>query len=246
MIILYRIYQIFIMIPLLLVLTLLAALATIIGSMLGFQRTMGYIPGHLWARAFCILSWVRVKVSGRENINPKTSYVFVANHQGAYDIFAIYGYLGHNFRWMMKKSLEKIPFVGYSCKVSGHIYVDNSSPSATTKTMEAAERQLSGGMSVVVFPEGSRTLDGRMHAFRRGAFKLATEFSLPVVPITIDGAYNVLPRGGILPHPGTIRLTIHRPIEASKETGRHELSELMGKSSEAIASALPERNRPKA
>ena len=95
----------------------------------------------------------------------------------------------------MKKSLEKIPFVGYSCRVSGHIYVDNSTPAATRRTMATAERQLSGGMSVVVFPEGARALDGRLHRFRRGAFILATEFGLPVVPITIDGAYDVMPRG---------------------------------------------------
>jgi len=244
MLVLYRIYQIFIMIPLLAVTTILAATITIIGSMLGAQRSMGYWPGHIWARIFSVLSLVKVNVRGRENINADTSYVFVANHQGAYDIFAIYGYLGHNFRWMMKKGLEKIPFVGYSCRVSGHIFVDNSTPSATAQTMASAEKQLSGGMSVVVFPEGSRSRDGKMHAFRRGAFKLATEFALPVVPITIDGAYRVMRRGAILPHWGTINLTIHKPIEVSAETGRHELAEVMEKSSAAIASALPLSQRP--
>lgn len=237
MLFLYRIYQFFIAIPLLLVATILAALATIIGSMLGFSRSMGYWPGRIWARIFCILTLVRVKVTGRENFDPKTSYVFVANHQGAYDIFAIYGYLGHNFRWMMKKGLESIPLVGYSCRVSGHIYVDNSSPSAVRRTMETAEKQLAGGMSVVVFPEGARTPDGKMHAFRRGAYQLAMEFNLPVVPVTIAGAYKVMPRTAILPRYGTIRLTIHKPIYAP-EGGRHELGTLMETSYDAIASAL--------
>ena len=240
MLVLYRVYQIFVMIPVLLVATIVAATLTILGSLVGAQRVMGYWPGHLWARLFCAMSLVRVRVRGRENIDRRTSYVFVANHQGAYDIFAIYGYLRHNFRWMMKKSLEKIPFVGFSCKISGHIFVDNSTPSATAHTMAAAEKQLSGGMSVVVFPEGSRSRDGKMHGFRRGAFKLATEFSLPVVPITIDGAYRVMRRGSVLPHWGTINLTIHEPIEVSAETGRHELTEL----SAAIASALPVSQRP--
>lgn len=244
MLILYRIYQILVMAPLLVVVTVLAATTTIIGSALGFQKSMGYWPGHVWARIFCALSFVRVRVTGRENINAATSYVFVANHQGAYDIFAIYGWLGHNFRWMMKKGLEKIPFVGYSCKVSGHIFVDSGSRSATAHTMADAERQLQGGMSVVVFPEGSRSRSGRMQAFRRGAFKLATEFNLPVVPITIDGAYRVLPRGAALPRWGTIKLTIHKPIEPSAETGRHELDELRERSAAAIASALPPSQRP--
>lgn len=237
MLVLYRIYQICIAVPVLLVVTVLSALATIIGSALGFGRNMGYWPGHIWARVFCIMNFVRVRVTGRENISRNTSYVFVANHQGAFDIFSIYGYLGHNFRWMMKKSLERIPLVGYSCRVSGHIYVDNSTPSRTRETMATAEKQLSGGMSVVVFPEGSRTQDGRMHAFRRGAFQLAMEFSLPVVPLTIDGAYRVMPRGAILPRYGLIKLTIHKPIYAP-EGGRHELSSLMQESYEAVASAL--------
>lgn len=98
-----------------------------------------------------------------------------------------------------EKSLERIPLVGYSCRKAGHIFVDNHSPAAIRQTMQAAERQLADGMSVVVFPEGSRTLDGHVHAFRRGAYTLAVEFGLPVVPLTIDGAYDVMPRTAILP-----------------------------------------------
>lgn len=150
--VLYYIYLFLIAIPLLLVVTVLAASITIIVSALGGGRIFGYWPGAIWGRLFCIISLVRVKVRGRDNISRGQSYVFVANHQGAYDIFSIYGYLGHNFRWMMKKALERIPLVGYSCKVSGHIFVDNSSPSAIKNTMETAERRLAGGMSVVVFP----------------------------------------------------------------------------------------------
>lgn len=238
MIILYRIYQFLIMLPLLLVATVIAATVTIIGSALGMGRTFGYWPGHIWARVFCILSLVRVRVVGADRVEKNKSYVFVANHQGAYDIFAIYGYLGHQFRWMMKKGLEKIPLVGYSCRVSGHIYVDNSSPAAVRATMVEAEKRLSGGMSVVVFPEGSRTPDGKMHAFRRGAFALAMEFGLPVVPVTIDGAYSVMPRQAMLPRYGTITLTIHQPIYPDGE-GRHDLAQLMERSRASIASALP-------
>lgn len=235
----YRKYQILIAMPILLVATILAALVTILGSALGMGRFFGYWPGHIWARIFCAVLLVRVTVRGKEKIDKNTSYVFVANHQGAFDIFAIYGYLGHQFRWMMKKSLEKVPLVGFSCKVSGHIFVDNSSPAGVRATMETAERRLAKGMSVVVFPEGSRTLDGRMHAFRRGAYALAMEFGLPVVPVTIDGSYDVMARRrDKLPRPGHIILTIHDPIPVG-ESGRHELADLMTRSRDAIASALP-------
>ena len=224
------------MLPLLLVATFLTATLTIIFSMVGLGRTMGYYVPCVWARLFCALTLVRVTVKGRENISKGQSYVFVANHQGAYDIFSIYGYLGHNFRWMMKKSLEKIPLVGYSCKVSGHIMVDRSSPSAVRHTVETAEHQLAGGMSVVVFPEGSRSLDGKLHGFKKGAYFLATEFNLPVVPITIDGSYKVMPRKAKLPRWGHITLTIHRPINPGPEG--HDLPKLMEESRAVIASAL--------
>lgn len=238
MIVLYRIYQICIMLPILLVLTAFTATVTIIGCILGSTRSWGYYPARIWARIFCWLSFVNVSVKGRGNISDGTSYVFVANHQGAYDIFSIYGFLNHNFRWMMKKSLERIPIVGYSCRVSGQIYVDNSSPSAVRETMETAEKQLSTGMSVVVFPEGSRTRDGKMQRFKRGAYSLAMEFNLPIVPITIDGAFDVMPRNALLPRPGHITLTIHEPISAPDDGSGHDLKDVMTRSYEAIRSAL--------
>lgn len=240
MIILYRIYQILIMIPLLAVATVIAAVVTVIGSALGFGRWWGYYPQVLWAKLFCWLAFVRVTVKGRENIDPKVSYVFVANHQGAYDIFTVYGYLGHNFRWMMKQSLRKIPFVGWACAWSRQIFVDNSSASATRRTMQEAEQQLSGGMSLVVFPEGARSWTGKMSRFKKGAFRLAIEFNLPVVPLTIDGAFDVLPRFKKMPNSGHICLTIHKPIYPSADG--HDLSELMEESYREIEGGLRGRD----
>ncbi len=238
--ILYRIYQLFIMAPVLLVATIITATLSILSAVVGAGRWGGYFFPHWWARLFCVMTLVKVEVRGRENVRSGTSYMFVANHQGAYDIFSIYGYLNHQFRWMMKKSLEKIPLVGYSCKVTGHIMVDNSSPSATRQTMERAEQQLRGGMSLVVFPEGARTWDGHMRRFKRGAYMLAMEFGLPVVPISIDGAFDVMPRFKKIPHWGKITLTIHKPIEPAHD-GRHDLGELMDESAKAIRESLPER-----
>lgn len=237
MLILYRLYLFTIYWPILLVATILTALITIIGSFLGCGRSCGYYVPRLWARLFCVMTFARVIVTGRENISNGQSYVFVANHQGAFDIFAIYGYLNHQFRWMMKKSLEKIPLVGRSCRMSGQIYVDNSSPAAIRETMDEAKDQIASGMSVVVFPEGSRTWDGSVGRFKRGAYTLAEEFRLPVVPITIDGAYQVMPRTAKLPRWGTIKLTIHRPIMPADDG--HDLPALMEESRRAIISSLP-------
>ena len=181
---------------------------------------------------------------GRENIDPSTSYVFVANHQGAYDIFAIYGYLGHNFRWMMKKSLEKIPLVGYSCRAAGHIYVDNSSPSAVRATMEDAEKQLAGGMRCGGFP-GRCPHTRRTHA-RFPAWCLQPGGGVRSAGGACDYRWRLQGDAAqcTVPRPGRIILTIHKPI-APGPGGRHELSELMARSAQAIESALPPENRPK-
>ena len=241
MLALYRIYQLFVMAPLMIVATVLAALLTIVGCLLGGGRWWGYYPAHLWGKVFCLLTLVRVTVKGRENIDPRTSYVFVANHQGAYDIFSIYGYLGHTFRWMMKASLRKIPLVGLACEISHQIYVDNSSPKALRHTMQRAEDVLRGGTSLVVFPEGARTFTGKMRSLKRGAFMLSTEFGLPVVPVTIDGAFEVLPRTPKIPRWGHITLTIHKPIPAAKS--QQEQAELIQQCYDSVHSALPPRHQ---
>lgn len=214
-IILYRIYQIFIAAPLLIVATIITALLTSFGSMLFGGRWWGYWPAHIWSKLFCILSFVKVEVRGRENIDKNTSYVFIANHQGAYDIFAVYGYLNHNFKWMMKESLLKIPLVGYACKCAGHIMVDRTNSSGIRRTMEDAKKQLRDGMSLVVFPEGSRTRTGYMSPFKKGAFMLAAQFDLPLVPVTIDGSFDILTKGGSIPLYGKIIMTIHKPVQKS-------------------------------
>lgn len=236
MLVLYRIYLFCIMMPICLVVTILTALITIVGCACGGVRWWGYYPEILWSRIVLALTLVRVRVRHVGKLDRNTSYVFVANHQSAYDIFTVYGYLGHNFRWMMKQSLRKIPLIGYSCEKSGQIYVDNSSPSATRHTMEEAEKRLAGGMSIVVFPEGARTHTGKIRRFKKGAYRLAMEFNLPVVPVTIDGAYDVMPRFKKLPHWGTITLTVHEPIVAPAEG--HDLQSVMDRSFEVISSAL--------
>lgn len=238
---LYRVYQWLIAVPILLVLTIITALVTIVATSLSKSQFWSYYPAHIWSRCVCVLLLVKVKVTGRENIDGKTSYVFVANHQGAFDIWAIFGYLNHNFKWLMKKELENIFLVGYACKKSGHIFVDDTKLSSIRDTIAESEETLRDGMSLVIFPEGSRSWDGKMIPFKRGAFMLAAEFKLPVVPITISGAYERMPRYTYNATPGTIHLTIHKPIYPG-ERG-FNTKQLLAQCHEEIESALPGKDK---
>ncbi len=236
MLALYYIYFFLIAVPVLFSLTVLTCIVILIGTAIGNGSWWGYYPAMVWAKVFCILSLVKVSVRGRENIDKRTSYVFVANHQGAYDIFSVYGYLGHNFKWMMKKSLRKIMLVGYTCQKCGHIFVDRSSPTAIRRTIETAEKRLRDGMSLVVFPEGARTFTGKMGPFKKGAYQLALEFRLPLVPVTIDGSFGIMPRTRYVPRPGRIVLTIHKPIAPPADEA--DRAEVIEQTRQAIESSL--------
>ena len=236
---LYRIYQLFIALPVILVATIVTAISVIIGCTIGNGHFWGYYPGKWWSRVIIRVLLLPVKVEGREHLDPKQSYVFVSNHQGAFDIFLIYGYLSRNFKWMMKRQLRNIPLVGKACEASHQIFVDKRGPSKIKETYDKARATLRDGMSVMVFPEGARTFTGHMGVFRRGAFMLADEIQLPVVPLTINGSFNVMPRTRdmkwVLWHP--LKLTIHHPIPP-KGKGQEAEKATMKKAYDAVMSGL--------
>lgn len=240
----YKVYQLCIALPILLVCTALTAIVTIIGSWIGSAHFWGYYPGKIWSIIICNVLLIPVEVRGREHLDKKTSYVFTANHQGAFDIFLIYGYLGRNFKWMMKKSLRKIFLVGKACESARHIFVDKSGPKKIQETYSKARAILKEGTSLVVFPEGARTFTGRMSPFKKGAYQLADELQLPIVPVTIDGSFEILPRtaGFSFVRRHKLIMTIHAPIPPCGK-GAEDIKVTMDKSYKAIASALPEQYR---
>lgn len=236
----YSLYLICIAIPLLVVITIFVSLSIILCSCLGLGGWGGDVFGSFWGWSFCRLLLLPVRVEGRERIDKHTSYVFVANHQGAFDIFLIYGFLRRNFKWMMKKSLRKNPFIGKASESAGHIFVDRSGPKAIFNTINQARKVLKNGVSLVVFPEGSRSFTGHMGYFKRGAFQLADELQMPVVPLTIDGSFDVFSRCSKWPTWHPLRLTIHDPIPPLSK-GAENIKTTMEKAYYAIESALPEK-----
>lgn len=241
---LYRLYQLLIFFPLFVVVTIFVALLTSLGCMVGLSRWFAFLPTRFWGWFTIRFLFLPVKVEGREHLQPGQSYIFAANHQGAFDIFLLSGFLGREFKWMMKASLRKVPFVGMACEKAGYIFVDKSSRKAVAKTMDDARQRLVGGTSLAVFPEGARTFSGHMGIFRRGAFQLADELQLPVVPITIDGCFDVMPRTKDFHfaqwHP--LRLVIHPPIIPTSQ-GAGNIKQTLEESYLIIMDALPERHQ---
>ena len=239
---LYLIYQWLVFIPLLILSTIWCTLTIIIGSTLGNNRFWGYYPGVVWGRFVCTVALVRVVVKKNPSLDKNQSYVFVSNHQGAFDIFLIYGYLGHNFKWLMKQSLKKMPLVGFASSKAGHVFVDQTGRKGIVETMKNTRDTLKDGISTVVFPEGHRSPDGKMAEFKKGAFQTAMSLKLPIVPMTIDGAYKVLPIHSWKMYPTTITLTFHDPIE-TKDLKSDNLADLVDKVHSIVESVLPKENK---
>ena len=214
---LYKVYFWLIAIPVFAIVTILTASIVAIGCLLGGERFFSYYPGMVWARIACIITLCPVKVKGRENIQKGKSCVFVSNHQGAYDIFLIYGHIGTPIKWMMKKGLAKIPFVGFACRMAGFIFVDNSTARTAQKSVLEAKNKLKYGRSLIVFPEGARSPDGRLGRFKRGAYQIAVEQQLPIIPITLNGPYKIMPIGSWDIKPHRIEMTIHPPVIPHKK-----------------------------
>ena len=232
---LYIIYQYLIAFPLIIVVTLFTAIFTI----LCFPWKNGKAPRAVqvfWSRSVLWFLLIPIKVTGQENVDPKQSYVFVANHQSFLDVFAVYGWLPNNFKWLMKKEIRKVPFVGTACAVAGHIFVDRSNPRAALQSMDHIKKELVDGISTVIFPEGTRTKTGEMGRFKQGAFKIAMDMGLPVVPLSLGGFFKAMPSGQVFANPrARVSLRIGKPIDISQF---NDINEAMAAVREKVAEGL--------
>jgi 1-acyl-sn-glycerol-3-phosphate acyltransferase len=162
---------------------------------------------NLWAAG------VKVHVSGMENIKPNESYIYAANHQSWFDIFAMLGKLPVQFRWLAKIELFRIPVLGRAMKASGYIAIDRGNRRRAFESLNVAAQRIQEGTSIVIFPEGTRSLDGVLQDFKKGGFVLAIQSQQPIVPVSIRGTFAILPkRGSWLLQPGRVAMTIGRPI----------------------------------
>ena len=233
----FQVYVWLIIYPVAWSLTVLVAMTVSILSILGMSQFAGRYVAKFWGRAILWITPVTVERSGQIHIEAGQSYVVVANHQSIYDILLVYGYLPLDFKWVMKIELRKMPFVGFACEKMGHIYVDRRNRQASIRAMNAARDQLVNGTSVFFFPEGTRNNGEKLMSFKKGAFRMARDLQLPVLPVSISGANRVMPTGGKRILPGKIIMTFHAPIslEQINQLDDNSVAQL---AEEAVASAV--------
>lgn len=211
----YGLYQYIIVWPIMVVLTLFTAVFTMIFVPFRNAEFVHRVQ-QFWSRSFYRLMFLPVTVEGLEHIQPGQSYVFVSNHQSMFDVWLIYGWLPVIFKWLMKAELRKVPFVGIACKAAGHIFVDRKNPKAAMESMENIKKQLKDGVCTVIFPEGTRTKDGQVGRFKRGAFQIALDLKLPIIPISLSGCYDVLPKGKPFVYRRPVRMYVGEPIDITQ------------------------------
>ena len=165
-----------------------------------------------WGKTFCRIAGVEVEITGEENLTSGQTYIFAGNHVSQFDIFSFQGYFPHGFRWIAKKELFRIPFFGKAMLRAGIISIDRSQGREAMKSLNRAAEQIASGTSVLIFPEGTRSRDGRLKPFKTGAITLAIKAGVPVVPIGFNGTYEILPKGKFLARSGKITIRIGEPI----------------------------------
>jgi 1-acyl-sn-glycerol-3-phosphate acyltransferase len=172
----------------------------------------------MWSRLILRTTGVDVEVQGLDRLALGRTYVFVANHQSIYDIPILFWSLPFQLRIIAKESLGRFPFLGWHLRRTGHMLVNRARPDRTA-IFSWASLLTSRGLSLIVFPEGTRSPDGRLGRFKGGSFHLALEAGLPVVPLSVIGSRHVMLKGRLATYPGCVRLVVHAPIDTSALAG---------------------------
>lgn len=243
---LYQPYKYLIFAPIVILSTSFFSLCAIVLSVIAPARFAARLTAVPWARLLTLATPMWVDVVQRHHIDPGQSYVLVSNHQSQFDILVLYGWLGVDFKWVMKEELRRVPCIGFSCDRLGHVFIDRSDHAAAIASLEAAKKKIVDGTSVIFFPEGTRSRNGRLLPFKKGAFRMAIELGLPVLPLTVSGTRDVLPAGTIDLLPGRARLTIHPPV-ATAGLSKDDTEELAARVRDIIAAELPpsEESQPR-
>ncbi|MGC8594619.1 MAG: lysophospholipid acyltransferase family protein [Candidatus Kryptoniota bacterium] len=189
------------------------------------NRAFSFFAYH-WSKAILCVTGIRVKVTGLEKIDLSRPHVFVSNHASLFDITAIIVGVNRYVRFIAKKEIARVPVFGWAVS-HAHIMIDRKRPTDSVRSLQKASRQIALGDSVILFAEGTRTRDGNLLPFKRGAFLLAIEAGVPIVPLTILGSFNIMKRGSLNLKRGVIRILVDEPIDVNNYRGKQGVVELM-------------------
>ena len=212
---------------------------SVLARLLDSSNNLSHRVSRLWGRWLCTFNGIRIDIEGLEHVQRDQAQIFVANHQGFFDIFALNGFLPVQLRWVAKSSLFKIPFVGWSMTASGYIPVERESRKKSYQAFLATIEQLKSGNSIVIFPEGTRSVDGTIGPFKKGGPLLAVRSGAPLVPVTLLGSGDIIKKGSGIIKPGRIQIIISPPIssqavkEDDEENVLHNLRDTICKNYES-------------
>lgn len=198
---------------------LIIAVATILGAVAAlvariFDRTGNavLVLARWWSQLIVLLAGVKVHVTSRATIDPKKPYVFMSNHASTVDIWTLFVALPVPVRMIAKKQLAAIPLFGWAMWAGRFIFIDRANAASARRSIDRAEARIRGGESALIFPEGTRTRDGNLGAFKKGGFHLAIDAGVPIVPVALSGTREAMPRGSLLLKPGHVQVTIGAPF----------------------------------
>ena len=195
--------------------TMVLSLVTVLCGLFDAQGKRVYRINRFWTWLIVKFSGITLTVEGLNRLDRQRQYIFVVNHQSNFDIPVLVQALPQfQLRWIAKKELLWIPFFGWAIWAAKHITVNRADSLDALKSLKVAKQRIAAGISVVVFPEGTRSTDGKLLPFKRGGFLLALKSKTPIVPVTINGTGKLLARGEWRVQPGTITVTIGAPIAA--------------------------------
>ena len=221
---------------------IVVAITAIIISVFGYRlkiKNADHTPAVIWCKLTCWIFLIPVKVVDRDKyVKKDQNYIFVANHQGMFDIFIMYGYICKRFKWIMKDTLRKMPLLGRACYQTGHIFVNRTTPQKDL--LRKSINTLKSGASMGIFPEGTRCRNGKMNKFKKGAFVIANMTQVPIIPVTIDGSYDILPKGCKCLHWSPVTLTFHAPIEC-KGRDAENVDRMMEEAESVIRATLEKK-----
>jgi len=223
---------VFFLIPAISLYTIVLGTISVLSTIVDRSGDFGHRCARAWSWLILKTTGVRVRVEGLDRLDPARSYVFAANHQSIYDIPIVFAALPYQLRIISKASIGKVPFLGWHLQRTGHVLVDRAKPGAGTVRKMA--KLVADGHSLIVFPEGTRSIDGAVARFKGGSFVIALDAGLPIVPISIVGSRHVMLKGTLMVKPGTVSLVVHEPIETTG-IAREEVREFAGTVRDVVA-----------